>query len=45
MRNLLIHDYDDVDLNVVWATTQDDLPSLIAKLEVYLAAHPPEVNE
>jgi uncharacterized protein with HEPN domain len=44
MRNILIHDYDDVDLNVVWATTQDDLPALICKLEAYLAAHPPESN-
>ena len=42
MRNILIHDYDDVDLNVVWNTAQDDLPSLIAALEDYLAAHPPE---
>lgn len=42
MRNILIHDYDDVDLNVVWNTVQDDLPPLIAELEAYLAAHPPE---
>lgn len=45
MRNILIHDYDDVDLNVVWATTQDDLPSLITKLEAYVATHPPEAND
>ena len=42
MRNILIHDYDDVNLNVVWDTIQDDLPSLTAKVEAYLAAHPPE---
>lgn len=24
MRNILIHDYDDVDLNVVWNTVHDD---------------------
>ena len=41
MRNILIHDYDDVDLNVVWDTTQRDLPPLIARLEAYLAANPP----
>ena len=41
MRNLLIHDYDDVDLNVVWDTTQRDLPPLIARLEASLAANPP----
>jgi len=41
MRNILIHDYDDVDLNVVWDTIQRDLPPLIARLEAYLAANPP----
>lgn len=45
MRNILIHDYDDVDLNVVWDTIQDDLPPLIAKVEAYLAAHPPELDQ
>jgi uncharacterized protein with HEPN domain len=40
MRNILIHDYDDVDLNVVWDTTQRDLP-LIARLEAYITANPP----
>jgi uncharacterized protein with HEPN domain len=32
MRNILIHDYDDVDLDVVWETCQRDIPSLITKL-------------
>ncbi len=41
MRNILIHDYDDVDLNVVWDTTQRDLPSLISHLEKHLVANPP----
>jgi len=41
MRNILIHDYDDVDLEVVWNTAQRDLPPLIARLETYLAANPP----
>jgi uncharacterized protein with HEPN domain len=41
MRNILIHDYDDVDLNVVWDTAQRDLPALISHLEKYLAANPP----
>ncbi|MCX5971922.1 MAG: DUF86 domain-containing protein [Coprothermobacterota bacterium] len=39
MRNLMIHDYDDVDLQVVWRTVQQDLPALIARLEPLL---PPE---
>ncbi len=41
MRNILIHDYDDVDAARVWKDTQDDIPLLIQRIEVYLAAHPP----
>jgi uncharacterized protein with HEPN domain len=41
MRNILIHDYDDVDLDVVWDTIQRDVPPLIARVEIYLAANPP----
>jgi uncharacterized protein with HEPN domain len=33
MRNRLIHAYADVNLDVVWATVLDDLPSLIEQLE------------
>ena len=32
MRNLMIHEYDGVDLWVVWETVQNDLPGLIARL-------------
>ena len=41
MRNILIHDYDDVDLDIVWDTIHRDLPPLIARLEAYLATNPP----
>ena len=44
MRNIIIHDYDDVDLDVVWNTAQRDLPPLIERLEKYLAANPPPEN-
>ena len=33
MRNRLIHAYFDVNLDLVWQTIQQDLPSLIASLE------------
>jgi uncharacterized protein with HEPN domain len=33
MRNRLIHDYDRVDLNVVWDTVTVDLPGLVPQLE------------
>ena len=42
MRNILIHDYDNVDLRVVYDTAQRDVPLLIARLEPYLAANPPQ---
>jgi uncharacterized protein with HEPN domain len=44
MRNILIHDYDDLDLDVVWNTAQRDLPPLISRLEIYLAENPPPVD-
>ncbi len=33
MRNMLIHGYDIVDLDVLWKTVEEDLPALIATLE------------
>ena len=33
MRNVLIHEYDAVDLPIVWDTVQNDLPPLITVLE------------
>lgn len=32
LRNRLIHGYDSVDFDVLWATVRDDLPFLIAAL-------------
>lgn len=28
MRNFLIHGYDEIDINIVWKTIQDNLPTL-----------------
>ena len=33
LRNRLVHAYFDVDLDRVWDTVQDDLPTLIEQLE------------
>lgn len=33
MRNSLVHDYYDIDVDAVWATIQDDLPPLISALD------------
>jgi uncharacterized protein with HEPN domain len=38
MRNVMIHEYDDVDLVIVWETVKNNLPSLIESLERILAA-------
>ncbi|MGQ9823176.1 MAG: HepT-like ribonuclease domain-containing protein [Thermogutta sp.] len=39
MRNRLVHAYFEVDLDEVWDTVQNDLPPLIAALELLV---PPE---
>ena len=41
MRNKLIHDYFDVDLDVVWSTVQRDLPILAGQIRALLAARTP----
>ena len=33
MRNLMIHEYDDIDLVIVWETIHNDLPPLIDSLK------------
>jgi uncharacterized protein with HEPN domain len=40
MRNLMIHDYDDVDVKIVWDTVMRDLPALIDVLKPLI---PPQV--
>jgi uncharacterized protein with HEPN domain len=32
MRNIIVHEYDDVDLDVVWDAVTRDLPPLVADL-------------
>ena len=36
MRNLLIHEYDEIDLKDVWNTVENDLPKLITIIEKIL---------
>ncbi|MCP2729743.1 HepT-like ribonuclease domain-containing protein [Limnofasciculus baicalensis] len=33
MRDNLIHGYDDIDLDEVWKTSDEDIPGLLASLE------------
>ena len=39
MRNRMIHEYERVDLQVVWDTVQNDLAPLVTALEAIV---PPE---
>ncbi|NCQ17845.1 MAG: hypothetical protein COZ80_13145 [Ignavibacteria bacterium CG_4_8_14_3_um_filter_37_9] len=32
MRNLLIHEYDEIDTELVWKTAKEDIPSLVVQL-------------
>lgn len=33
MRNRLIHDYNEIDIELVWQTIQNDIPDLKQKIE------------
>jgi uncharacterized protein with HEPN domain len=36
MRNLHAHDYERVDLDIVWNTLTEDIPDLLNKLDIIL---------
>ena len=36
MRNILVHNFHDIDNDILWQTVQDDMPILVADLEVAL---------
>jgi len=44
-RNLLIHEYDKVDLPLVWRVVTSDVPQLIQNLTPLVPAEPPAVGE
>ncbi|MBC7813252.1 MAG: DUF86 domain-containing protein [Burkholderiales bacterium] len=37
MRNRIVHDYLNVDYNIVWGVVSKDLPPLIDKLEKFIS--------
>ncbi len=39
MRNRLVHEYDDINLNIIWDVIQHEIPSLIRELKLIV---PPE---
>ncbi|ELS00533.1 hypothetical protein Xen7305DRAFT_00002340 [Xenococcus sp. PCC 7305] len=34
MRNRLVHEYDDINLNIVWDVVQNEIPILIQQLKL-----------
>jgi uncharacterized protein with HEPN domain len=40
MRNRLVHDYDDVNLNIVWEVVQSEIPQLIETLKAKIPPEP-----
>lgn len=36
MRDILIHIYESVDLDLVWRTAKEDVPALLKKIEPFL---------
>lgn len=44
MRNRLIHDYFEVDLDIVWSTVQQDLPDLRRRIGAILQSKDPSLR-
>lgn len=42
MRNVLVHNYDEVDFDAVCRTSRDSLPELVRVIRPFLQQHPPE---
>lgn len=39
-RNRIVHEYDEIDLDIVWEIVSRELPALIAALEAFVREHP-----
>ena len=42
LRNVIVHEYDRVDLGILWNVVQADLPPLVPLLERVLQEEPEE---
>ena len=43
MRNRLVHEYDDVNFNIVWDVVQAEIPTLIEELKLQIPPEPKDV--
>ncbi len=41
MRNKLVHDYDNINIQLVWSVIQTNIPELIAQLETIISLQEP----
>ena len=41
MRNIVVHDYANVDLRIVWEVATVEVPKLLAMLEEFFTRHQP----
>jgi uncharacterized protein with HEPN domain len=41
-RHILAHDYDEVNLDIIWRILQDHIPPLLQQIDALLADAPPE---
>lgn len=39
-RNRIVHEYDEIDLDIVWEIASRELPDLVAKLQVFVRDQP-----
>lgn len=40
MRNRLVHEYDDINLNIVWDVVKSEIPELVEKLKFQIPPEP-----
>jgi uncharacterized protein with HEPN domain len=45
IRNVVVHEYFGVDMEIIWQTVRENLPPLVPILEAVLAAEPPDEEE
>jgi uncharacterized protein with HEPN domain len=44
MRNKLVHDYNEINIKLVWSVIQTNIPELIADLKTIITLQNPEIS-
>jgi uncharacterized protein with HEPN domain len=44
MRNKLVHDYNEINIKLVWSVIQTNIPELIADLKTIIPLQNPEIS-